>query len=350
MRYIGLNTKIRAMRGKMLNSDDFRTLCSFRSVEEMGRRLQDYPGYGEALSGLEAGDMHRNILERKLILALSEDFSRIYRFITDRKLREFLSGFYLYTEIGVIKLLLCMIYDERGIVYTMPELSMLVTRKFRINIQSLMDARTVPDFVEALKGTPYYGVLSGRFGGDSSLFDMEMQLDLYYYMNLWKLLDEALDGRNRRVMRELAGTEIDLRNIAWIYRLKNSYAVDTAKLYSYLIPIRYRLTAPGFARMAEAADINGLMGEIAETPYGAAFRDFTSIDEVFYRRMTKAYADAARAFPGSLARTAGYIFGKQLEINNLTTAMECVRYGLDCGEARKYLHLYGKKAGGVTAW
>ncbi|MCL2461697.1 MAG: V-type ATPase subunit [Defluviitaleaceae bacterium] len=345
MHYDGLITKIKAMRGRMLTMGDFETLTGMKSVNEIGKKLQGFPGYQDALSQLTDADMHRNVLERKLVLALSEDFSRIYSFITSFSIRAFLDGFFMNMEISVIKLLLCMVYDERDIVYTLPELSRLISKKFRVNIQGLMDAKTVPEFIEALKGTPYYGVLSGHYEEGSSLFEMETQLDLYYYMHLWELTDENLDKRNRRIMKDIIGTEIDLYNIVCVYRLKSAYSVENEKIYSYLIPIQHKLDQKQLAAMVESRDAQELTAAIDATAYRQAFARFSSTNNVFHGYMLKTYADAAKKYPRSLAGTMGYIFGKQVEISNLTTAMECVRYGLGQDEIMRRLHLRGVRGG-----
>ena len=51
-------------------------------------------------------------------------------------------------------------------------------------------------------------------------FDYEMQLDIHYYKEVWKLKDKLLNGDTLKAFTECIGTEIDLLNIMWIYRSK----------------------------------------------------------------------------------------------------------------------------------
>ena len=46
---------------------------------------------------------------------------------------------------------------------------------------------------------------------------------------------------------------------------------------------------------------------------------------------------AARKYPYSLAVIEEYLFLREEEINRLTTAMECIRYGLDADQTLRYV-------------
>ena len=340
MDYNSLNAKISAMRGRLFKPDDYEGLCSLRTVREFADRLRLYPGYRTVMKMHENVEPHRGVIEQSIIMALSEDYSRIYSFVRERGLKKYLDGYFLKLETGVIKLLLCMAYDEREIVYSLPELNKLVGRKFKIDMEKLKTAATVRELVDQLKGTPFHNLLYGR--NEWSLFDMEMQLDLHYYMHLWGLTKKYLYGADKKIMRDVTGTEIDLRNIMWIHRLKKSYRMENTKIYSYLIPIRYKLTAGKITRMADAGDVSALEREIADSPYGGVFEGRGSVEDAFYNRMAGAYSAARHMNPLTVAETADYVFRKESEINNLTSIMEGVRYGLGPAEIMKYVRYHNQ--------
>jgi len=140
-------------------------------------------------------------------------------------------------------------------------------------------------------------------------------------------------------MEHIKGTEIDLRNIMWIYRLKNYYSVTGSRIYAYLIPINYRLKTASINRMVQSGDSQSLMDEITGGPYGEIFTDFENLELKFGRAMHKVYMEEAKKHPDSLAVVANYLFEKEMELHNITTILEGVRYGLPAMTILSYLSL-----------
>jgi len=91
--------------------------------------------------------------------------------------------------------------------------------------------------------------------------------NLSQYLVLWRSVG-GLDGVHRGVMQRVLGTEIDLQNILWMYRLKRFYGIFGDTTYGFLVPVRYRLSADVFARMANCEDAGGLRAEMSGTIYG----------------------------------------------------------------------------------
>jgi len=339
MEYSGINTKLCAMKSKLLTKPDYERLCRSGSVESVVRILSEYPAYHNALAEVFNAEIHRDIVEQKLMLSLSDDFRRIYRFITEDNIKRFLSSFFLSFELGVIKMLLCMVYDEREINYTLPELNLLISSRLKIDTAKLKASKNPEEFIHNLKGAVFYSMLTDAFTAHSSLFKVEMQLDLYYYLNLWNQQDEELDKKNLRLMKAISGTEIDLRNIMWVYRLKQYYNLNDERVYAYLIPISHKLERAQLMRMVECQDISQLKEEIGNSPYRDVFQDLNDMEKSYYNKMSRVYREASKAEPESLARTVGFIFFKELELRNLTSLLEGVRYNLKPNDIMGYLNL-----------
>ncbi|MDR3239652.1 MAG: V-type ATPase subunit [Clostridiales bacterium] len=359
MDYSGINAKISAMRGNLLTRADYESLCGLDSVERVGMKLREYPAYQKFMAGMEGAELHRDMIEQKILLSLSDDFIHIYRFIPSFNIRKYLYAFFLSYEINVIKLLLCMVYDERDIEYSVPELNLLIGEELHLDVAKLKNAKTVAEFIENLRGTGLYSMLSDSNAAEGSLFEMETQMDLYYYMNLWKRQKQDLDSDNRRLMEKIKGTEVDLRNIMCVCRLKKYYRLNDSRIYAYLIPANHKLKRSQLMKMAGCADMEALAAEIARSPYGAAFSNPDSsslggsnlggsnlggsslgnLEKCYYREMMKSYDRAAAARPRSLAHTVRYVFYKELELRNLISLLEGVRYRLSPREIMLYLNL-----------
>ncbi|MDR1559454.1 MAG: V-type ATPase subunit [Clostridiales bacterium] len=339
MDYSGINAKIKAMRGNLLNTGDYARLCQADSVDSAARTLSEYPAYRAAMSRALNAEIHRDIVEQKILLSLSDDFKRIYNFISDFSIRKYMNAYFLSFELGIIKTLLCMVYDERDINYSVPELNLLIGSELRIDTASLKASKNPEEFIRNLRGAGFYSMLTDAFTSRSSLFDIEMQLDLYYYMNLWKRQRQYLDTKNRRLMERISGSEIDLRNIMWVYRLKKYYNLDNSRIYAYLIPISYRLPRARLMRMVQCPSVDALIAEIESSPYGAVFDDFSGLERSYYKRMSKMYSFASMTSTQSLAYTTGFVYLKELELKNLISLLEGVRYKLKPGDIMSYLNL-----------
>jgi V/A-type H+-transporting ATPase subunit C len=302
--------------------------------------------YRGVLKGLEGVRLRRGLLEEKLPYSLYYDYERIRPFLYDKKTRDYLGALFLRFELNILKILLCMVFGERSIPYSPPELDILFARRTKADPARLVAAKTVQALIEELRGTELYSLLSDSYTRQSSasLFELERQLDLYYYMQLWRKQEKWLDKLNHAVMERIIGTEIDLLNILWIYRLKHFYKMQDARIYAYLIPINYRLTPETLNRLAECGDFGAFAELVSAGPYGQVFikqdgtPPFTQPEAALSGEMRKVCAAEAKHRPDTLAVTVGYIYDKEREINNITTALEGVRYGLPPRQIMDYLY------------
>ncbi len=343
MDYNGLNAKIKAMEKNLLSYDDYTALCKINSVYELGQKLKELPAYKSAMEGLSDAELTRNPIERKIVLSISDDFSRIYSFITDFRLRKFLDAYFLKDGIHIVKLLLCSIFDERDATYSLPEANNMLSRKIFSNlvgITKLKSSKTVPELIEALKETELHSVLSSVYTEGSTLFELEMRLDLYYYLNLWREKDKYLLGENKKAVTDIIGTEIDLLNLAWLYRLKVFYNIATDKqILTYLIPIKHRLKMPSISAMVAAKTREELSAEILKTPYGKYIVETDKPEKSLNKEMIRALRKTCMTSSNSLATTLNYIYLKTIEQKNIVSLLEGIRYSLGHEDILKYLML-----------
>lgn len=341
MDYNGINAKVSGMFGRLMSRSDYEALSRLQSVEEIGLFLRTCPAYTTAL---EHSELRRGPIERKLILSLYGDFHRIHGFISDAKLRKFLARYSLKNEIYVLKRLLCMAYDERDLSQDVTAVNSLGSRSLHFDFNKLLTARNVPELIEGLKGTEFYPVLSRVYDENRSLFELEIQLDLYYYMQLRDSAAECLDKANDQLIREILGVEVDLHNIIWIYRLKTWYQVDRNLIYTYLVPSIHKLTRAHINTLVNAETHDGLMAAMVSGPYGRGFSGDLRPEDACDAEVSRLYASARRKHPQTLASTLAYLYFKEQEIRNLISLLEGVRYSLKPEEIMTYVtSYYGKR-------
>jgi V/A-type H+-transporting ATPase subunit C len=340
MNYSGINGKIKSMRSKLLKKSDYIHLGSFKRVSEVAKGLENFQAYYEQIHSIDVANLSRNHIENRLSLSIMYDFERIYKFIHDYKSKKYLGAYFLRHEILIIKLILSMIHDKRNTEYKLPELNFLLRDKLNIDLNKLKNSASIEECIDNLRATEFYDVVSDTYERTHSLFELEIKLDIYYYMHLWSLQKKYLSFNDKNVMSLIIGTEIDLTNISWLYRMKKYYTIDPTHIYSYLIPIRYRINSNEMSSLINANTIPEFQEAINNTFYFSEFKDNKlSIEQIFYKNMFKVYKKSCMMFGNSLANVVYYIYLKELEINNISSLIECVRYRLSQEKVMDHIYL-----------
>ncbi len=344
MTYSSMAAKIKAMKGRLLGEADYNTIASMQSVQEFFSWLKMTPSYNKVFE--RASDaMHRGEIEKLLQLALYDDYARIYTFAGPGQ-RRFLKVYFKRYEIQIIKTFLRFIFDHRDITFDTSLIPAHFSQQSSVNLLELSRCKNLEQFFEVLKGSIYATLLSPlRDIEGASLFDYELSLDIYFFRYLWKQKDKVLKSSELKAITKIYGTQIDLLNILWIYRSRRFYNVDSGRMYANLIPIHYRLNAAFIRRLIECASLTEYLELLGKSFYGRALASIEqsardsddALSRIYGQLMKKLRRMAARKYPYSLAVIDEYLFLREEEINDLTTAMECIRYGLDASQILSYI-------------
>lgn len=343
MDYNAINAKVSGLFGRLMTYSDYESFSRMQNLDEIWNALQSNPAYSHIFeTGLT--QMRRGTIERKLLVSLYADYNRIYKFLSDVRLKKFLDAYFLKHEVQELKLLLCMVYDERDISQNFDSADMLFPKRTRTDIDKLRNAHNLAELIDALIGTEFYTVLSRVYHEGCSLFELESQLDLYYYRNLIECINKYLSNNDVKMMHEIVGSETDLRNISWIYRLKTYYHVDNDLIYAHLIPPIFRLTKNHLKELIVCDTLDEFTSAIRNGPYGHAFSQNENLDPdvICERELRRLFTSMRRRHMRSSAPVIAYMHFKEKEINNLTSLLECVSYGLAPREIMKFL--YGGEA------
>ena len=210
----------------------------------------------------------------------------------------------------------------------------------QISIDRLITSKNVDELVDNLKGTEYFETLNRlRESGAVTLFDYDLALDIYYFQTIWKREKKILKGKELELFTRDCGTKIDLMNLQWIYRAKKYYHMNPVEIYALTIPIHYHLRMEEFKKLVEAPSLDEFMNLMADTRYAHhyQFEDGRTLERLYKDTLKHLYLTDRKKNPYSVAAMNTYLFLKEEEIDKLTTALECIRYGLPKSETLAYL-------------
>ena len=337
--YSGIITKLRAMESRLLKPEQFQEIAHLQSVAEVVAYLKKNSSYTYVLDLLEDNHLHRGDIEKILIRQLYYDYSKIYRFCTLEQ-RKYLELYIKRYEIDVIDYCFRIVMNHYAEPFDLHHKKAFFDRYSQISIEKLITSRSVQDVVENLKDTEYYEPLKRLEDLPSAtLFDYDLTLDQYYFSKMWKNRKKILNKKDLEIYMNDCGSKIDLLNLQWVYRAKKYYDMTPAAIYALLIPVHYKVPVSLMKELVEASNPEEFESAFFKTSYGHHY-DFSrklTIEQMYSECLEKLYLAQRRQSPYSMASVNAYLFLKEQELQKLTTAIECIRYGLSPGDTLAYI-------------
>ncbi|MCI6005011.1 MAG: V-type ATPase subunit [Blautia sp.] len=338
--YSGLSTKIRAMQSKLITEDQLAEIIRLPGVPQAAAYLKRTPAYADAWAAVDENNLHRGQIEKMLKASIFRDFSKIYSFANSRQ-RTFLDLYSKRYEIRVLKEMITNIFDHRE---TDPvDLSPyreFFRRHSKLDLDALNACRTMPEFINALKGNEFYIPLSHIQDHENALlFDYGMALDLYYFTQIWNVRKKLFSGNDLKEITFAYGEKFDMLNLQFIQRSKQCFNMQPADIYALLIPVNYKLKKEEIRSLVEAASYEESIALFRRTYYGKKFTKLsaTNLEEFYNYILRHILEKESRRDPYSVATLYSYLYHKEHEVNRLTIAIECVRYGVEPDDAMRYI-------------
>ena len=339
MSYSGIVTKIKAMQAKLLTDEDFDTIAGLSSVLEVIEYLKGKKAYEEYLNQMDVSLYHRGNVEKILYQSLYNDYTKIFRFAGIEQ-KKFLKLYWKRYEVDLINYCLRIVFNNYDVPFDLNYKKAFFDRYSDVSIDKLITSKNIDELVDNLKGTEYYEPLHRlRESGAATLFDYDLALYIYYFSTLWKRKKKILKGKELELFTRDCGTKIDLMNLQWIYRAKKYYHMTPVEIYALTIPIHYHLRMEEFKKLVEAPSLEEFMKLAEATRYAShyQFEDGRTLERLYKDTLKHLYLTDRKKNPYSIAAINTYLFLKEEEIDKITTALECIRYGLTKGETLAYL-------------
>lgn len=343
--YSAIAAKLRAMHARFLTEKDYEELLSRKSVTDVCAYLKNTDGYSDVLGDINEREIHRGVMELILEQDIMDEYIRLYNFV-DRPLRRLLNFWFIQREGEFIKREIRHIYTNEA--YTRDEVSQGRFDAFfethtKINREIMQNAASLADCIKACENTPYAEALKRAESVGADFFSMGMMLDVFLYSLIWREAHKSLKGEQITLFEQLIGSNIDMMNLMWIYRGKKYYDFSSEIIFTYLFPIRHRLSEEKTRRLVNADSAEQLVSLVrGETVYGDLFEDIENgrFPEENYRTIyngisKRIFVNNSQSFAAMFA----YLNLKEAEIGNITTITEGVRYGLNPDAIRAHVRL-----------
>lgn len=338
--YSGLSTKIRAMQSKLITEDQLAEIIRLSGVPQAAAYLKRTPAYADTWASVDENNLHRGQIEKMLKASIFRDFSKIYNFANSRQ-RTFLDLYSRRYEIRVLKEMITNLFDHRD---TDPvDLSPyreFFRRHSNLDLDALNACKTMPEFINVLKGNEFYIPLSHIQDHENALlFDYGMALDLYYFAQIWNVRKKLFSGNDLKQITTAYGEKFDLLNLQFIQRSKQCFHMQPADIYALLIPINYKLKKEETRSLVEASSADEFNAVFRRTYYGKKYTKLSaaSLEEFYNYILRNILEKESRRDPYSVATLYSYLYHKEHEVNRLTIAIECVRYGVEPDDAMRYI-------------
>lgn len=342
LQYSAVITKMRAMYTGILKRSDYEKLMSMTRVGDVVRRLKESRGYGTALEDVSDTSVHRNILESAFDNALIEDANKLKHMLGNDGKR-MLTVLMSRIEIMMLKRILRAIYT--GIPAPSRAFYRLYAPKTYSSNKHLdpykcIRAKDFHQLIDVLRGSGYDKVLEPYVMGEiTSTFDMEEALDEYYFKVVLESAEKYLTKEDYNITKNFFGTEADIQNIIWIYRYKKYYDFTEEEILGHILPDRRKLRKEQI-RSLSAAGVDDFQSAVSETRYRWLFAgDDVQWESEAADYLCKMYMSQIRHNKYSFAAIVAYLFLKEIDIQNIITIVEGVRYGMEPQQIEQYLIL-----------
>ena len=338
--YSGLSTKIRAMQSKLMSEKQYQEIAQLDSVIQIVAYLKKQPGFSDLWADLDENSLHRGDVEKLLTHTIHQNFAKLYRFANPEQ-RRFMALYFKRYELSVLKDCLRKVFDEGKAQLDLSLFQDFFDRHSKMNLEKLTSSSTVEELVNNLQGSEYYHPLK-KLGTDYQprIFDYGMALDQYYFANIWSVKEKLFKRRDLEEITKAYGNKFDMLNLQWIFRSKKYYHMGPADIYALLIPVHYRLSKNDIASLVEAPDEAEFRKILDTTYYKKRFPELSpeNLEELYTLNLKTILETEARKYPHSVIMIYSYLYHKEHEVDRLTTAVECVRYGLSTAEILDYIH------------
>jgi V/A-type H+-transporting ATPase subunit C len=340
IRYSAVNTKLRAMCGKLLKDEDYKKMIALKTPSEIAVYMKNNTSYSELFKQRDPSLMHRDSIERLLKEGLINYIDKLMHYFRGDS-REFFKCFYLKHEINEFKKLARSIHIDKDFNTLTTNLVFLGKYKY-IDLDRIVKAKTIKELIQALDETVYYPYIKNLIDENEgeSLYRFEMGLD----KALFSIMEEKvklLSKHDQEVFYKIYGSYLDMLNLQWIYRGKKYYNLTPEEIFNNAANKGCKFNYKDIKNLCYAKSLDEFVSKVRETTYGFMFKGDKDQDIFMERRMNRYMYYKVKKIKETMnfdiSMMLCYIYLFEFETKDIVSIIENVRYGMDYEETKKYL-------------
>lgn len=340
VKFAAVNTKVRALEGKLLNKTQIQGLIQCNSYKDALLYLRNETDYGQALKGYNLDEIHRGQLEIILKKYYIEDFTKLVHYFTGNYKKLF-NILFMRFEIEDLKVIIRGKYIGKESEEIYPFITYESPLNY-INYKELIAAKGLEDLVDKLKDTVYYKHIAHlvKTVKEEGLFRIEMTLDFVYLLSLRKFLTKV-SREDRGIINVVNGTYADLLNIQWIFRGKKYYKLTPEVLLNYTIYDGYKLNRDDIKNLCYADSMEEFYGMVFKLPYGRLFEkvNYTEylLEKEILAYLKNIHEKYKRAHEMNISVVIAYLELALLECRDIISILENKRYNIPSNDTLRYI-------------
>lgn len=348
--HIALATKVRAMTATTLHKKDYDAMAELHSIPAVAGYLHDHTRYRGVLKDCAISTLHRGKLEQLLRNQIQNDMRALLHY-TDTESAFFLKLLEAQEGIEKVKLFLRLLHLGHPEQILEENVDVFVG-KHHIKNTDLAQIKDFSTLIELIRPTPFYRALCSFYGDFSrqDSFHLEVALDTYWAKLVKQYTTKYLSKKDAKAALRIYGTEFDLENLVFLLRCKKRFSMTQEEIYACMIPYQYRLRKETITHVVTSATLDTAHKIICEeTPYAKAF----SASDRFYEMrkneyLYTLYQRMLNTHTYSVISAICYVHLRRLEIKNIVSLIEGIRYGRSPEEIKSTLVGYDALGGEST--
>ena len=156
-----------------------------------------------------------------------------------------------------------------------------------------------------------------------NVFEVENEIDKLYFETLYDTV------KTQTNLRKIIGSEIDLLNVLWIFRMKKYYNFEEEKIKQILIKRYYKLNSKIINNIIKARTFEEIKEIMSKTVYKKVFINENELEEDIDRYLYEVNKKIFQNDITSIAYIFAYVNMIDYENNDIINTIEGIRYNMD---------------------
>lgn len=327
VKYPNLNSKIKGMYAKRITKNDLEDLIKQNNLKNaillLKTKCDIFKNADENIDRLEI----ESLLEKDQI----NDILKIQKLL-DNKDKEIFEMFLLQYEIKCVKSIFRKLFSDDKTDDIIVQNVKMWTNALFSDIRGIETVQNFYEFFGAIKRMKYNKILKKYQEQENiNVFEVENEIDKLYFETLYDTVKNEVNSK------KIIGSEIDLLNVLWIFRIKKYYNFESEKINQILIKRYYKLKPNIIQKIIQTNSFGEIKEIMSKTIYKSAFIEESSLEENIDKYLYEVNKKIFRNDITSIAYILAYVNMIEYENNDIINTIEGIRYNMDKAEILKRL-------------